>query len=81
MGSRTFTVVLICVVCMYGMITPSQGEVQTYSVLVVDPPITNQAIMPGWPLPKVCKQVDVIQLKSWWWRNSRWNRFGSRSMR
>ena len=36
----------------------------SYSLYVVDPPISNQAILPGRPLPPICKQGKTIQVRA-----------------
>ena len=41
-----------------------QAEVPQYSVYVVDSPITNQTILPGRPLPAVCKPVKTLDIKA-----------------
>ena len=41
---------------------PIQAEVTQYSVYVVRPAITNQAILPGWPLPAVCKAEKTMKI-------------------
>ena len=61
---RNFPAVLTCLICLCGVISLCLGEDRSYSVLVVDPPITNQAIISGEPLPKVCRKGDVLQLKA-----------------
>ena len=43
---------------------PIHAEVPQYSVYVVDSPITNQTILPGRPLPAVCKSVKTLEIKA-----------------
>ena len=44
------------------MTSPLKAQGRDYGVYVVDPPITNQAILPGRPLPAVCKTEKTLKV-------------------
>ena len=44
------------------MTSPLKAQVRDYGVYVVDPPITNQEILPGRPLPAVCKTEKTLKV-------------------
>ena len=58
-------IVLFAAIWSLGMAAlPLRAEVAEYSVYVVDPPINNRPILPGVPLPPVCKPDKTLDVRA-----------------
>ena len=62
MKVRTIDILTILVVSLQVAVLPLQAEAPTYAVYVVDPPISDQAILAGRPLPAVCKPAKTLDV-------------------
>ena len=61
---RTGVVLLMLMVTALVTAGPLNAAEKEYSIYVVDSPISNQTILPGRPLPPICKQGKLIQVRA-----------------